>query len=131
MRRPLLALTLLAGALGLTLQQAATGSNTFTASSNVATHRSVAIQNVSVTPTRLKSMGHTITLGRITEVRTVFTGDLRARTIRGRYGDGLPVTCAVVGYSLLGLLGESGTTVTCPGFDENANRPRALTFLIS
>ena len=130
-QRPLLALALFVGAVIVTGQPASTASNTFDVASNTVSYRSVGIQNSSTRSTSLKSLGYTVALGQIKDVRPTFNGDLRGRTIRARYGNDTPVTCGSLLYSLLGLLGGSETTVTCAGLNEDADRPRALTFLIS
>ena len=131
MRRPVLALALLVGAVTLTSQPASTASNTFDVASNTASYRSVGIQNSSSRSTSLKSLGYTVAVGQIKDVRPTFRGDLRGRTIKARYGNDTPVACGSLLYSLLGLLGGSETKVTCAGLNEDAARPRALTFLIS
>lgn len=131
MRRPVLALALLVATLGATAQQASTASNVMDVSSNTLSYRAVGIQNSTSSAATLKSTSYTVALGRITDVKPTFRGDLRLRTIKARYGDDSPVTCGSLIYSLLGLLGGSETTVTCLGLNENADRPRTLTFLIS
>ena len=132
-RKPLLALALLVGTVALAAQQASTANNAVDVESNIATYRSVSIQNTSTRTTSLKSVSYTnLVPGTTNEVTAVLSGDLSLRTIRARYGTDTPVNCSKTLVSVVGgLLGAKDTQIRCGVFTEDADRPRALTFQIS
>lgn len=135
MRRQLLALTLLTAAVGVAAQQASTAGNTFAVDSNAASYRSVTIENTSTRSTSLRAVSYKASLldpTKTASVSATFSGGLSGRTIRARYGTDSPVLCTFTVHAIVGgVLGAEETRATCTGLREDADRPRALTFLIS
>lgn len=122
MRRPLLALALLAGAVGVGAGSASTASNTLQ-TTNVAVHRVTSISGA--TPV---SLGHTVTDGMITAVTPkVRDVGLLSQTATARFAGGTTVTCTRLSLQILDLLTDLGeATYTCTGLLAPAERPPNL-----
>lgn len=127
MRRPLLALVLLAGVVVLGAGSASTAGNALQ-TTNVAVHRVTTISGA--TPV---SLGHTVTGGQITAVTpTVRDIGLLGQTATARFAGGTTVTCTRVSLQILDLLTDLGeATYTCTGLLAPAERPPALVITVS
>lgn len=129
MRRPLLALALLVGAVGATAQQASTASNSIPESTAV-------YRGTTVTGATLLSLGYTIAGASITAVSPKLRGDgllagtlsnLTPKTVTAQFGSDAPVTCVMTASTLLdSLTGAAEATYDCAGTSESADRPAGL-----
>ena len=128
MRRPLLALALLAGVVGATTQQASTASNSITESTAV-------YRGTTVTGATLLSMGYTVVGNDITAVAPKLRGDglvktltnLTPKTVTARFGSDTPVLCVEGTSSLLdSMTGHGEVTYDCAGLVERSDRPAEL-----
>ena len=125
MRRPLLALALLAGAVGAATQSASTASTALPSSTGV-------LRSTSVTGASMVSVRYTTSAGTITGLTTTLRGDLMTlallpKPVTAQFGDGVVVTCtAGVLTPLSTITGTYEGTYTCLGLAESADRPRPL-----
>lgn len=121
MRRPLLALALLAGGLAAAAVPASTASNSVP--SSTAVYRETAVSGATLT-----SISYTVTAQRITAVEPRLQGiSLLTKTVTASFGGGVAVPCTAGLLTVLNAatgLGEA--TFTCLGLDESADRPRKL-----
>lgn len=127
MRRPLLALALVAGGIAAGAQGALTGSNSVPDSTAV-------YRATTVTGATAVSLDYTITAGKITgfTARLQKTNLLSTTVVTAAFGNDDPVTCVgglitIVDVSL--NLGQAD--YTCTGFAERSDKPRALTITAS
>jgi len=126
-RRPLLALALLVGAVGATTQQASTAGNTMP-TQTTAVHRAT-----TVTGATAVSMDYTIVGASITTVTVRLQRiGLLTTTVTAAFGSDAPVTCVAGVITILDLLtGLGEADYTCTGFTERADRPRPLVITAS
>lgn len=127
MRRPLLGLALLAGALAVTAQQASTANNAMPAETT-AVYRATSVANATAV-----SLDYTMTGGTITTVvARLQKTDLLTTTVTAAFGGDLAVTCAAGLITILDTLTNLGEAdYTCTGFTERADKPRPLTITAS
>lgn len=120
-RRPLLGLALLVGAVALTTQSASTASSVVP--SSTAGYREAAVSGAT-----LRSISYTVTGGTMTAAAPRLRGtSLLTRRVTARFGTGAAVTCAPGTLSLLNAVtGLGEATYSCPGLTESASRPRRL-----
>lgn len=125
MRRPLLALALLAGAVGAATQSASTASSSIPGSTAV-------FRSTTVTGAYQVKADYTTSAGTITGLTTTLRGELLTlsllpKTVTARFGTGVTVTCTAGVITLLNsVTGLREGTYTCLGFSEPASRPRPL-----
>lgn len=126
MRRPLLALALLGGALAASTQAASTASSSVP--SSTAVYRETAVSGATMT-----SVDYVVTAGSITAVEPRLRGiDLLTRTVTARFGTGTAVTCTAGLLTVLDVVtGLGEATYTCLGLSEDADRPRKLQISVS
>ncbi len=125
MRRPLLALAVLAGCLAASTQAASTAGNTVPGSTAV--YRETAVSGASLT-----SISYTVSAGTITAATPRLRGVLLGRTVSARFGAGPAVTCTPGVLTVISLItGVREGTYTCPGLGESASRPRKLQITVS
>lgn len=121
MRRPVIALGLLVGAVAATTQVGSTASN--------AVPESTAVQrSTTVTGADAVSIQNVVTAGKITTVtaRLRKTG-LLTTTVSARFGSDPAVICAAGVITVLNAItGLGEASYTCTGFLEDASRPRPL-----
>ena len=120
MRRPLLAVALLAGVIATALQQGSTAGNAVPPSTAV--YRSTA-----VTGATLVSLDYTTTGGTVTALTVKLRGvELLAKTVTAHFGSDPAVSCIVGASLILDVTQLTEATYTCAGFAEPADRPRPL-----
>lgn len=127
MRRPLLALALLAGALGAATVSASTASNSVPESTAV--YRATTVKGATAL-----SFDYTVVGGTITTVTTRLQKvDLSLLTVvTADFGGDPWVQCTTSLISIVDTLTNLGQAdYTCTGFAEDADRPRRLTINVS
>lgn len=126
MRRPVLAIALLAGAVAATAQTASTAGNSVP--SSTAVYRETAVSGATLT-----SMSYTITAGKITAVEPRLQGiSLLTKAVTASFGGGAAVPCTAGLLTVLNAVtGLGEATFTCLGLDESADRPRKLQITVA
>lgn len=127
MRRPALPLALLALALGVSAQSALTASNAMP--NATAVYRATTVSGATAV-----SMKYTMTGDAITTVRARLQKvDLLLTTVvQARFGSDAAVLCTTELITVVDVLTNLGEAeYTCPGFTEDADRPRALMITVS
>lgn len=121
MRRPLLALALLAGGLAATAVPASTASNSIP--SSTAVYRETAVSGATLT-----AISYTVTAQRINAVKPRLQGiSLLTKAVTASFGGGAAVPCTAGLLTVLNAVtGLGEATFTCLGLDESADRPRKL-----
>lgn len=121
MRRPLLALALLAAGVAAATQTASTASSSIP--SSTAVYRSTAVTGATLT-----SLSYSVTADTITAVEPRLRGvDLLTKAVTAQFGADAAVPCTAGVLTVLDVatgLGEA--TYTCLGLNESASRPRPL-----
>ncbi len=121
MRRPLVALSLLAVGVAATTQTASTASSSLP--SSTAVYRATTVTGATST-----SLSYSVTDGTITAVESRLRGiDLLTKTVTARFGSGPEVPCTAGLLEVLdAVTGLGEATYTCLGVSESASRPRSL-----
>jgi hypothetical protein len=126
-RRPLLALALVAAAVATAAQHGSTAGNAMPSTSTAA-YRSTTVSGAT-----LVSMEYVMTGSTITGVTARLRGiDLLTKTVTARFGDDSAVVCAAGVLTVLDTItGLGEADYTCTGFTERADRPRGMTVTAS
>lgn len=126
MRRPLLAIALLAGCLAAGTQTVSTASNVVP--SSTAVHRQTSVSGAS-----MSSLGYDVAGGTITAVRPRLRGvSLLTKTVNAGFGSGPAVPCTAGLLTVLNALtGLGEATYACLGLNEHADRPRPLQITVT
>lgn len=121
MRRPLKALALLLGAVGIAAQSASTASNSLPSSTAV-------YRATTVTGAAMVSLDYTISAGQITGLTATLRGTgLLDAAVTAQFSGDPAVLCTRVSLNLLDLLtGLREGTYTCSPLLESADRPAPL-----